>query len=108
MQEKLWSTSVIGKEEEIMGLVEEVCVGGTWQKLEDILDMDEKSTWVVPVESVKMYGVIARMDLDMLCENNTMVNTNYKAVEKKVKPTTGPLPAVMAKAHRPRWKWNTR
>ena len=45
--------------------------------LEDILGMAEKSTQILPVESVEMYEVIAGMGLDTLRENNAMVNTKY-------------------------------
>ena len=70
VQENLRSASAMEKDEEIMGVVEEVFVGGTLQKLEDILDMDEEGTLIVPVESVEMYEVIAGMELDTLCKNN--------------------------------------
>ena len=100
MQEKLRSASVIKEDEEITGVVEEVCVGGTLQELEDILDTDEKSTGVILVESVEMYGVIAGMELDMLRENNVMINTKYKTVGKKVKPAAGPLPVDSEKTRK--------
>ena len=86
------SASLIEEDEDIMGLVEEVCVGGTLQDLEDILDTNEKSSRVIPVESVEMYGVIVGMELDMRCENNVMINTKYNTVGKKVKPEARPLP----------------
>ena len=84
---------MIEKDEEILRVVEEVCVGGTLQKLDDIQDTDEKSTCVVSEELVEMYEVIAGMGLDMLHEKNVMVNTKYKTVDKKVKPAASPLPA---------------
>ena len=92
VQEKLHSASVIEKEEEIMGVVEEVCFGGTLQKLKDILDTDEKSTGVVPVQSVEIYEVIVEMGLDALHKNNAVVNTKYKTLDQKVKTVAGPLP----------------
>ena len=59
--EKLWFASIMGIDEEITGVVEEVCVEGNLRELDNILDTDEKSTWVIPVESVEMYGVIVGM-----------------------------------------------
>ena len=70
MQEKPRPASATEEDEEITGVVEEVFVGGTLQRLEDILDMDEEGTLIVPVESVEMYEVIAGMELDKLCKNN--------------------------------------
>ena len=49
---------MIEKDEKITELVEEVCVRGTLQNVEDILHTDEKSTWVFPVELVEMYDII--------------------------------------------------
>ena len=100
VQEKLHSASVIEKEEEIMGVVEEVCFGGTLQKLKDILDTDEKSTRAVLVESVEMYEVIAGMGLHTFHEINAVVNTKFRTVDKKVKLTAGPLPAYSEKKKR--------
>ena len=80
------------KDEEILGVVEEVYVGGILERLEDILDSYEKRNRIVPVESIEMYEVIAGMELDTLHENTTVICTKYKTIDKKVKPTTGPLP----------------
>mgnify|MGYP006878812952 FL=1 len=40
MQERLRFASIIEENEEISGVMEEVCVGGTMQKLEEVLKMD--------------------------------------------------------------------
>ena len=90
---KLWSALVMGKEEEITRVLEEGIVGGILQRLEDILNTVEKSTQIVPVESVEMYEVIAGIELDTLPENNALVNTKYNIIDKKVKLVAGPLPA---------------
>ena len=42
------------KDKEIMGVIEEVFVRRTLQRLKDILDTYEKSTGIVPIESVDM------------------------------------------------------
>ena len=47
-----------------------------------------------------MYGVITRMELDMLCENNVMINTHIKTLGKKVKPQARPLPVDREKARK--------
>ena len=73
-----------------MGMMEEVCVGGTLQDLKEILNTDEKSTRTIPVESVEMYDAIVVMELDMLYESNVMVNTKYKTMDKKVKLAARP------------------
>ena len=44
VHKRLRSALVMEKDEEITGVVEKVFVKGTLQRLEDILDMDEKST----------------------------------------------------------------
>ena len=91
VQERLRSASLIEEDEEIAGVMEEVCARGTLQELEEVLKMDEKSTRIILVESVEMYGAIAEIEPDILWENDMMVNTKYKTVDKKVKPVAGPL-----------------
>ena len=54
MQKELWSASIMAKDEKVMGVVEEIFVEKTLQRLEDILDNDEEGTRIVPVESVEM------------------------------------------------------
>ena len=93
MQEKPRPASATEEDEEITGVVEEVFVGRTLLRLEDILHMDEESTLIVLVESVEMYEVIAGMGLDRIRNKNAIVNTKYKNMDKKVKPEAGPLPA---------------
>ena len=55
--------------------------------------MDEKSIWMIPVESVEMCKIIAEMESDMLRKEEVMVCTKFKTVNKKFKPIVGPLPS---------------
>ena len=82
----------MAKDKEIIRVVEEVFVRGTLHRLKVILDMNDMSARIVPIESFEIYEVIAGMGLDTLRENNAMVNTKYKTIDKKVKPATGALP----------------
>ena len=66
------------EDEEITGVMEEVCVEATLHELEEILNTDEKSTRIIPVESVEMYGAIAEVELDMLGKNNVMLTPSTK------------------------------
>ena len=91
MEDKLRSASIIKEDEEIVGVVEEVFYGSTLQRLEELAEDKSKGNRVVPVESVEMYEIIAKMGPDALRKEEAMVSTKYKTVEKKVKPATGPL-----------------
>ena len=63
---KLWSASIIIEDEEIMGVVEEVFYGSTLQRLEELAKENSQGDQVIPVESVKMYEIIAEMGPDAL------------------------------------------
>ena len=92
MQDKLRSASIIKEDEEIVGVVKEVFYGSTLERLEELAEENSQGARVVPVESVKMYEIIAKMGPDALRKEEAMVSTKYKTVEKKVRPSAGPLP----------------
>ena len=95
VEDKLQSASIIKEDEEIVGVVKEVFYGSMLQRLEELEELAEDKSQgnrVVPVESVEMYEIIAKMGPDALRKEEAMVSTKYKKVEKKVKPAAGPLP----------------
>ena len=92
MQDELRYASTIKEDEEIVGVVEEVFYRSTLQRLEELAEESSHGDWVVLVESVEMYEIIAKMGPDALRKEEAMVSTKYKTVEKKVKPAAGPLP----------------
>ena len=59
--------------------------GNTLQRLEELEEENHQGDQEVPVE-------IAEMGPNVLPEEETMICTKYKTVEKKVKPSAGPLP----------------
>ena len=61
VEDKLRSTSIIKEDEEIVGVVEEVFYGSTLQQLEELAEDKSHGNRVVPVESVEMYEIIAKM-----------------------------------------------
>ena len=69
VEDELRSVSIIKEEEEIMGVVEEVFYGSTLEQLEELAEDKTQGNQVVPVESVKMYEIIAKMGLDALRKN---------------------------------------
>ena len=87
------SASIIKEDEEIVGVVEEVFYGSTLQRLQELVEDKSQGDRVVPMESVEMYEIIAKMGPDVPRKEEAMVSTKYKTVEKKVKPAAGPLPA---------------
>ena len=66
VEDKLRSASIIKEDEEIVGVVEEVFYGSTLQRLEELAEDKSQGNRVVPVESVKMYEIIAKMGPDAL------------------------------------------
>ena len=86
------SASMIKEDEEIVGVVVEVFYGSTLQRLEELAEDKNQGNRVVPVQSVEMYEIIAKMGPDALRKEEAMVSTKYKTVEKKVKPAAGSLP----------------
>ena len=93
VEDMLRSASIIKEDEVIVGVVEEVFHGSTLQQLEELAKDTSHGDRVVPVESIKMYKIIAKMGPDALRKEEALVSTKYKTVERKVKPATGPLPA---------------
>jgi hypothetical protein len=93
VENKLRSASIIREDEEIVGIIEKVFYGNTLQQLEELAGDTSHGDRVIPVESVEMYKIIAKMGPDTLRKDEAMVSTKYKTVEKKVKPVAGPLPA---------------
>ena len=87
------SASIIKEDEKIVGVVEKVFYGNTLQWLVELAENTSQGDRVILVESVEMYDIIAKMGPDALRKEEPMVSTKYKAVEKKVKPVAGPLPA---------------
>ena len=92
MEDELLSTSIIKDDEEIVGVVEEVFYGSTLQRLEELAEENSQGDQVIPVESVEMYEIIAKIGPDALHKEEAIVSTKYKTVEKKVKPAARPLP----------------
>jgi hypothetical protein len=70
-----------------------VFYGSTLQQLEELAEDTSHGDRVIPVESVEMYEIIAKMGPDTLRREETMVSMKYKTVGKKVKPAAGPLSA---------------
>ena len=73
--------------------MEEVFYGSTLQRLEELVQENSQGDRVVPVESVEMYEIIVKMGPEALYKEEAMVCKKYKTMEKKVKPSTGLLPA---------------
>ena len=61
VEDKLRSASIIKEDEEIVGVVEEVFYGSTLQRLEKLVEDKSQGNRVVPVESVEMYEIIAKL-----------------------------------------------
>jgi hypothetical protein len=93
VENKLRSASIIKEDEEIVGIIEEVFYGSTLQQLQELAEDTSHGDRVIPVESVEMYEIIAKMGPDAPGKEEAMVSTKYRTVEKKVKPVAGPLPA---------------
>ena len=91
-QEELRAARIIGEDEEVTGVIEEVSYGDTLQQLEEMESKEGAETQVIPVESIEMYKIIAEFDADVLHGKEALVCTKYKTVDKKVKPAAGPLP----------------
>ena len=85
VEDKLRLASIIKEDEEIVGVVEEVFYGNTLQRLEELAVDISKGERVIPVESVEMYDIIAKMGPDVLRKEEAMVCTKYKTLAKKVK-----------------------
>ena len=66
VEDKLWSTLIIKEDEEVVGVVEEVLYGSTLQRLEELAEDKSQGNRVIPVESVEMYEIIAKMGPDAL------------------------------------------
>ena len=62
------------------------------QRFQELVEEDSLGDRVVPMESVEVYELIVEMGLNALHKEEAVVCTKYKTVEKKVKPSTGPLP----------------
>ena len=77
---KLRSASIIKEDEEIVGIIEEVFYGSTLQRLEELAEDTSQGDRVVPVESVKMYEIIAKMGPDAHRKEEAMVSMKYKTV----------------------------
>ena len=63
-----------------MEVVEEVFYGSKLQRLEELVEDKRQGDRAVPVESVEMYEIIAKMGRDVLCKEEAMVSTKYKTV----------------------------
>mgnify|MGYP000695174419 CR=1 FL=1 len=83
MQEKLQAASTINEDEE-MGVVRQLFYGSTLQRLEELTDRDEQENRIDPLESVKVYQIIAEMGPAVLRKEEVMVCMKYKTLEKKV------------------------
>jgi hypothetical protein len=97
MENKLRSASIIGEDEEIMGIVEEVFYRNTLQQLEELVKNTSHEDRVIPVESVEMYEIIAKMGPNTLRREEAMVSTKYKTVEKKVNRLRNRYPPTVNK-----------
>ena len=68
------SASIIKEDEEIVGVVKEVFYGRMLQRLEELAEDKSQGNRVVPVESIEMYEIIAKMGPDALCKEEAMVS----------------------------------
>ena len=75
MDNKLRSASIIEEDEEIVGVVEEVFYASTLQWLEELAEDTSQGDQVILVESVEMYKIMAKMELDALRKEEAMVST---------------------------------
>ena len=92
--------SIIKEDDEIVGIIEEMYFGSTLQRLEELAEDTSQGDRVIPVESVEMYEIIAKIGSDALRKEEAVVSTKYKTMEKKVKPAVRPYRPIVNKRGR--------
>ena len=64
----------------------------TLGEIERVVEGGLSEDWVIPVNSVDMYEVIADIEKDNRAHRTAQVDTKYKTVDRKVRLVADPLP----------------
>ena len=90
-QQALKDNGVLEMEEQIESVMEEISFANTLEELEMYLKEDDENVRKIHVNSIDMYYEIDRYNCKYE-EVESLCNTKYKTIDKKVKPAVVPLP----------------
>ena len=86
-QQGLKDNGVIEMEEQIESVIQEISFANTIEELEMYLKEDDESVRKIHVNSIYMYYEIDSYNEEV----ESLVNTKYKTIDKKIKPVAVPL-----------------